>query len=369
MNNKCALNKLIGTVVFSMILTGCGSLIPDAGPSKSSIINQGTPTSTKDTTDYALLTLTPDNISQYMRPVQAQLKSTVTKTTIPDVKLMSGDVLKIMISDNTEANGLFAPLASGGTVFDQVRIDAKGQISLPYVNTLKIAGLTTIQAQNAIKQSVQAFTVDPQVYISLVSELGASVLVAGDVNKPGRFSTLQGPLTVLDAINQAGGPKLEPYLVDVVIRNGKTAQKYNYEELLNGLNFTVAPNSEIVLERARKRFVAMGAVNKTGLHDFPSMNPSLLEVLGTIGGLDDRKADVRGVFIFRMPNQYTKKTQDKPYVFHVDMQNPTSMFLAKEFLIQPEDTIYVTNAGVYEFQKMISPIVQVLVLGNMVGSY
>ena len=69
MNNKCALNKLIGTVVFSVILAGCGSLIPDAGPSKSSIINQGTPTSTKDTTDYALLTLTPDKISQYTRPV------------------------------------------------------------------------------------------------------------------------------------------------------------------------------------------------------------------------------------------------------------------------------------------------------------
>src|SRR5699024_2635337 len=165
------------------------------------------------------------------------------------------------------------------------------------------------------------------------------------------------------------------YLVDVVVRNGKSADRYNYQDLLNGLNFAVAPNAEIVLERARKRFVAMGAVNQPGLHDFPSQSPSLLEVLGSVGGLSEQKADARGVFIFRLPETiaYDKTlarvtSKEKPLVFHLDMRDPTSMFLARQFLIHPEDAVYVTNAHVYEFQKMISPIIQVLVLGKTIDN-
>ncbi|MBS7820939.1 polysaccharide biosynthesis/export family protein [Wohlfahrtiimonas chitiniclastica] len=360
--------KLACISALVLLLTGCGSVFSGAGPSKSSIINQGNKPLAQHQDGYDLLTLSADNITQFARPPEAKLKPSVIKNTIPDVKLMPGDVLKVMIADNSENSGLFAPLAQGGTVFDPVRIDAAGRVNLPYINGMTVNGMTIAQAQKAIKEGVSKYTVDPQVFISLTSELGASVLVAGDVNKPGRFSTLQGPLTVLDAINQAGGPKLEPYLVDVVVRNGRSVKKYNYQDLLAGLNFTIAPNSEVVLERARKRFVAMGAVNKTGLHDFPSMNPSLLEVLGVIGGLNEQKADVRGVFVFRMPSTHDAGSKGTPQVFHLDMQQPTSMFLAKQFLVQPEDAVYVTNAGVYEFQKMISPIVQVLVLGNAIGA-
>lgn len=365
MNKELTLKYLkILTVVCSAIaLSGCGSLISAAGPSKSSIVNQS---DKYEADNYTLVPISAKTIVKYMKPLEAPLKSSVTPSTIPDVKLMPGDVLSVMIADNAENGGLFAPLAAGGTVFSKVRLNAHGRVSLPYVDNVKIAGLSLFEAQNLIKESVKKFTLDPQVYITLDSELGASILVSGDVNKPGRFSTLQGPLTVLDSINQAGGTKLEPYLSNVVVRNGKAVYKFNYEDLLNGKNFTLSPNSEVIVERARKRFVAMGAVKQTGLHDFPSMDPSLLEVLGKVGGLDEQKADVRGVFIFRMNEK--PSASDKPTVFHLDMQDPTSMFLAKQFLIQPDDTIYVTNAAVYEFQKIISPIVQVLVLGNAVSN-
>jgi polysaccharide export outer membrane protein len=38
-------------------------------------------------------------------------------------------------------------------------------------------------------------------------------------------------------------------------------------------------------------------------------------------------------------------------------------------MIKPDDTIYVTNAAIYEWQKVISPIVQTMVLGRTVGAY
>lgn len=362
------------TLLFTVAaLSGCASIFSGAGPTKGAILDSEM--SNAENGQYQLVSLSASTIAPYMRPPLAALKPEVSVPSMPDLKLGAGDVISVMMADSAEEGSLFAPIATGGTVFDKVRVNAKGQISLPYAGRLKVGGLSLNQAEDLILKQIAKYTTEPQVHVSLVGDLAGSVLVAGDVVKPGRFSTLEGPLTLLDAINQAGGPKLEPYLVDVVVRTGTTAERYSYQDLLNGLNRPVAPHAEIVLERARKRFVAMGAVGTPGLHDFPSQKPSLLEVLGSVGGLSEQKADARGVFVFRLPediaydqSQNLVLSEAKPLVFHIDMRDPTSMFLARQFLIHPEDAVYVTNAPVYEFQKLISPIIQVLVLGRTVGN-
>lgn len=363
--------NVLGAALLLTVLSGCASVFSGAGPTKSSIVSQ----STQQDSNYKLVSLSADTIGAYMRPPMPALKPEVSNPSMPELRLVAGDVLSVMLADSAEEGALFAPLAAGGTVFDRVRVDARGRVSLPYAGRLKVAGLSLNQVEDLILKQIKRYTTDPQVHVALVGDLAGSVLVAGDVNKPGRFSTLEGPLTLLDAINQAGGPKLEPYLVDVVLRTGKTVQRYGYQDLLNGLNQPVPPNAEIVIERARKRFVAMGAVGSPGLHDFPSQNPSLLEVLGTVGGLSEQKADARGVFVFRLPEDiaYNDETKEviseiKPLVFQIDMRDPIALFLARQFLVHPEDAIYVTNAHAYEFQKLISPIIQVLVLGRTIGN-
>jgi polysaccharide export outer membrane protein len=236
-------------------------------------------------------------------------------------------------------------------------------ISLPYVGHQFVAGLTLIQVEDLIKKNLKGVTTDVQSHVDLVGDLSGSVLVAGAVKTPGRFSTLQGPLTLLDAINQAGGPILEPHLVNVTVRNGSQVKTINYEEILAGNNFVLRPNSEIVLERARQRFVAMGAVNDPGLHDLPQQSTSLLDALGSVGGLSERNANPQGVFVFRMDDQGST-----PTVLRIDMRDPAAIFFAKQIMLKPDDTIYVTNAAVYEWQKIITPIVQTMVLGRAVGA-
>ena len=49
------------------------------------------------------------------------------------------------------------------------------------------------------------------------------------------------------------------------------------------------------------------------------------------------------------------------------MRDPAAIFYAKQVMLSPDDTVYVTNAAVYETQKIISPIVQTLVLGRTVN--
>lgn len=360
-----------------LIIAGCSGVLSAAGPGASSIVNNQNRGNQEVTleTGYQFVELSPSTIKDFMRPKTRQLNSSVSKPSVPELRMVAGDVISIMVADSAEDGALFAPLAAGGTQFEKVRLNSRGEISLPYAGVINLRGLTTIQAEARVREQLKKYVTDPQVVINITGDLGGSVLVAGDVNKPGRFSTLEGPLTLLDAVNMAGGPKLEPYLVDVVVRNGTHVSRFNYEDLLNGMNHPIAANTEVVVERARQRFVAMGAVAEPGLHDFPSKNPSLLDVLGTIGGLSEQKANASGVFIFRLadgtsfnPETNSIVAKEKPQVFQLNLKDPTSMFVARQFLMHPDDAVYVTNAATYEFQKLIAPIVQVLVLGNAVNN-
>lgn len=341
------------------LAAGCSSILSGAGPSKAAILDE--------TPAYSLVKLSSETITPYLRMPQMAPVATISSLWIPAVRLQGGDELDILISDNAKEEGsaLFAPLATGGTKL-KVRVDSEGKISLPYVGRHIVAGMTLPEVEDMIRQSLKGITTDAQAHVELVEDISGSVLVAGAVKQPGRFSTLQGPLTLLDAINQAGGPVTEPHLVNVTVRSGSWVKTLNYEDVLSGQNMALQPHSEVILERARKRFVAMGAVGEPGLHDLPSNNPSLLEALGSVGGLKEGNANPRGVFVFRL-NETDAEQQPKAEVFSINMRDPEALFLAQRFALLPEDTIYVTNAAVYEWQKIISPIVQVLVLGRAVG--
>jgi len=359
------LRLAIFCTVLSFSLSGCGSILSGAGPSINAI------TANTEEQNYTVIDLSAQTIVPFMRAPERDPMHYVAATSVPEVRLVPGDVVRIMVADSNQEGAVFAPLSSGGTIFESVRLDSDGQVSLPYVGRKKIAGLTLTETEDVIKKSVKGVTSDAQVHVELTGDLSGSVLVAGAVKSPGRFSALEGPLTLLDAINRAGGPVTEPHLTQVILRTGESAETFSYEDLLNGRNQMVPPHSEIVLEKARKRFVAMGAVTEPGHHDLPSSNPSLLEVLGVAGGLKESSADASGVFIFRLSPSIASQgeTVPKAEVFRLNMKNPAAIFLARQFLVEPEDAIYVTNAAVYEWQKIISPIVQVLVLGRAIDRF
>lgn len=359
------LAKFVGVLGVSFVLSACGSVLSGAGPYSSSITSSS---SGKDPNlPYKLVDISPETVHDYARKPSPPPSARVSNTDATTIRLVGGDVIKVSISDSAEG-GVFAPLASGGTVFSHVRVASNGTITLPYVGTLKVSGYTLPQVDSAIRKLlIGSVATDPQVYSELVGDLSGSVLVAGAVKSPGRFSSLSGPLTILDVVNMAGGPVLEPHLINVIVRTGKQVYTLNYDEVLSGGNRLLAPRSEVILERARQRFVAMGAVREPGLKDLPSRNPSLLEVLGSVGGLEENKADPQGVFVFRL-NQHPKAGEPAAEVFRLDMRKPESIFLARSFEVLPDDAIYVTNAPVYEWQKIISPIVQTLVLGRTVNN-
>lgn len=272
-----------------------------------------------------------------------------------------GDLLNIVIFERSDG-GLFAPAAAGGSSFPAVRVDDGGAVTLPYAGRVRVAGSSLARAAAAISAALAGTVIDPRVHVALVSSTVHSVLVSGEVRTPGRVSLLDGPLTAVDAIARAGGPAQPAHALNAVIHGAGGTTRLAYSDLLAQPGLFVRVGDQIILEPNERRFLVMGAVQRPGLLPMTLSRMSLLDGLGSAGGLSDRAANPSGVFLMRLADA-AQGSGAQPTVFHLDMARGEAMLLAHRFALLPDDIIYISNAPLWEVQKLLAPFVPLLTLG------
>jgi polysaccharide export outer membrane protein len=89
----------------------------------------------------------------------------------------------------------------------KARVSSDGNISLPLVGYLHLAGLSSDQAEQVIEDELRRRNIikDPQVSVFVREYTNAGISVAGEVSKPGVYPAL-GPHRLFDILQAAGGP-------------------------------------------------------------------------------------------------------------------------------------------------------------------
>jgi polysaccharide biosynthesis/export protein len=118
----------------------------------------------------------------------------------------------------------------------QVRPD--GKVTLPLVGDLPAAGRTSIELRDALTTSLKEYVTNPVVTVIVVEATAAQVFVVGEVSSPGT-QVMQGPLTVLQALAQAGGLKEFANAGDIrILRKAGTGPQqtieFDYKAALKG---------------------------------------------------------------------------------------------------------------------------------------
>ncbi|MCO5054663.1 polysaccharide biosynthesis/export family protein [Thermomonas sp.] len=121
----------------------------------------------------------------------------------------------------------------------EVRVNAKGQISLPLIGTVPAAGMTTQELEIELKRRYSAnYLQNPQVSVFVKEFASQRVTMEGALGKPGIYP-ISGKITLLQAIALAGG--LDEQTADprgiVIMRqvNGRRmAAAYDLRMLRNG---------------------------------------------------------------------------------------------------------------------------------------
>jgi len=146
---------------------------------------------------------------------------------IPEPLILVNDVLEVKVGGESQEtvqylNNYFGGVAATASLTGlSFTVDVNGNINLPKVGNVKVAGLTRDQARDTLTNAYKRYLVNPVVSVRF-SNFRFSVL--GVVKSPGSFTSTNDTLSIFEAIAQAGDITQFGYFDNVkIIRdvNGK----------------------------------------------------------------------------------------------------------------------------------------------------
>lgn len=265
----------------------------------------------------------------------------------------------------------------------QQMVGDEGTVTVPFAGVLRVTGRTTAQIEAEIVDRLRGKAHDPQVIVRLIENQTRNVTVIGEVENSLRVPLSARGERVLDVLASAGGAS-EPVDKTTVqiVRGNETATMPLEQIILNPVqNIPLLPDDVISVLYQPYSFTAMGALTRNAEVPFEGGGLSLAQALGRLGGLREDRADIRGVFVFRLEdataldpvlatNARTTAAGRVPVIYRLDLSDPTSIFAAQDFAIRDDDVLYVSTAPGSDIQRFIATLSNVafstIAIGNAI---
>lgn len=280
-------------------------------------------------------------------------------------QISPGDTLGLTIWENVD-DGLLAGPASKQTILEEMQVDGSGFIFVPYAGRIKAAGNTPEGVRRAITEQLEQQTPDPQVEVRRVAGNGATVSVSGAVGGQGVYP-IEAPTRRLSAmIAAAGGVAVPPEVAQITVIRGDRKATVWFQDLFSYPHFDIPlrGGDRILVEADTRAYTVLGATGRQARVVFETRTLSALEGLAQVSGLSSTMADPTGIFVIRNEKpEIAKEVLGRDdlagtprMVYVLDLKQPNGIFLARDFIIRDNDTIYVTEAPFTQWAKIVGAL-------------
>jgi polysaccharide export outer membrane protein len=210
-----------------------------------------------------------------------------------DAVILPGDLISISAYGAPEMSvspSSFVETAGGGGAASGIKVGARGEVTLPFLGTVKLAGMTLPQASVFLRNALLegGYLADPQVVVGVVESPTRVVTVLGEVAKPSTVPAFE-QLRLMDAVSACGGltplashivtlhrrDQADPITVDLGV-DPKTA---------NLANIPLLPGDTLVVSKVGNIYV-VGEVKSSTVFPASSNAPvTVMRAIAMAGGL------------------------------------------------------------------------------------
>lgn len=297
-----------------------------------------------------VITLSTENIGTIGAPI-----SSATPTSLPaggggEYRIGAGDVISIFVFDHPE---LAIPTGTDA-VTTGFLVQSDGNLTFPFVGNVEASGKTVEELRKELASKLETYFPQPQVDVRITGFNSKRVVVGGEVEAPVTQFIRATPLTLLEAINAAGGMTKEADPTAITVRRKGVNHRVDLSAFLTA---GVARNNPILMaddvvsvpRKALREAYLLGEIQKPATIDLTNETVSLTQALSRQGGINEVRADARGIFVFRdVGGQMT--------VYQLDISSPVALLLGTRFELKPMDVVYVTKSPLQRWNDTISRV-------------
>ncbi|PYF09369.1 polysaccharide export outer membrane protein [Rhodobacter viridis] len=274
--------------------------------------------------------------------------------------LAAGDTVALSIWEGGQ-NKLLTSEGAPTTQIAPTTVANNGQIFVPYVGAVKVSGLSIEAAREKVQQSVTALIPEAQVQLAATPGKGNAVSLIGGVSNPGTIPLVDRSLTVLGAISEAGGVQASIENPQVRLYRGGKVYETSMQRVLDdpALDTGLRPGDKLMVLKDDRNFLSLGAAGVEKIIPFPKDHVNALEAVTLAGGINDSRANPKGVLILReypasaVRSDATQGPQNARVVFSMDLTTSEGLFSAQNFEVQPNDLVLATESALVNTRTIL----------------
>ena len=275
------------------------------------------------------------------------------------------DLLYITVWDHPELTAPSGPQQQLDANGRLVRPD--GTLFYPYIGNIQAAGRTIEELRSQIARRLANYIDSPQVDVALLRYGSQRVVLSGAFNTAGEVPVTTAPMTLVQAIGQAGVDTATADLSGLILKRDGREYMLNLDDLnrpdswLNDVYLKDGDKLHLPYNDQKKIYV-LGEVTQPQAVNFKASSYNLMDAIGTAGGIRQDTADGEAVYVIRGAENIATEPAK---VFQLNAASPTAFALAKSVPLQPQDVVFVGPAGITRWNRFIS---QLLPSATVVGT-